>query len=99
MARALTFAELDAASDRIAAALADRGVRDGQTVSIYAQNSWQWVASYHGALKAGAVVNPVNVMLTLEELAFVLRDCFAAEGGVDYSAGHACDEQSRHVVL
>jgi long-chain acyl-CoA synthetase len=78
MARALTFAELDAASDRVAAALADRGVRDGQTVSIYAQNSWQWVTSYHGALKAGAVVNPVNVMLTLEELAFVLRDCDAA---------------------
>jgi len=77
-ARALTFAELDAASDHVAAALVDRGVRDGQTVSIYAQNSWQWVTSYHGALKAGAVVNPVNVMLTLEELAFVLRDCDAA---------------------
>jgi long-chain acyl-CoA synthetase len=77
-ARALTFAELDAARDRVAAALVDRGVRDGQTVSIYAQNSWQWVTSYHGALKAGAVVNPVNVMLTLEELAFVLRDCDAA---------------------
>jgi long-chain acyl-CoA synthetase len=76
--RALTFVELDAASDRVAAALVDRGVRDGQTVSIYAQNSWQWVTSYHGALKAGAVVNPVNVMLTLEELAFVLRDCDAA---------------------
>ena len=87
--RTLTFVELDAASDKVAAALAGRGVRRGQTVSIYAQNSWQWVTSYHGALKAGAVVNPVNVMLTPEELAFVLRDCDAAAvfTGGDHAAG------------
>ena len=76
--RTLTFAELDALSDRVAAGLAARGVRAGQPVSLYAQNRWEWVVAYHGALKAGAVVNPVNVMLTPEELAFVLRDCGAA---------------------
>jgi long-chain acyl-CoA synthetase len=47
-------------------------------VSLYAQNRWEWVVGYHGALRSGAVVNPVNVMLTLEELAFVLGDCGAA---------------------
>ncbi|GEL16539.1 class I adenylate-forming enzyme family protein [Pseudonocardia asaccharolytica] len=77
-ARTLSFRELDAASDRVAAALAARGVRPGRPVSLYAQNRWEWVVAYHGALKAGAVVNPVNVMLTPEELAFVLRDCAAA---------------------
>ncbi|MGW0824716.1 class I adenylate-forming enzyme family protein [Streptomyces sp. NPDC002845] len=77
-ARTMTFRELDAESDRVAAALAARGVRPGQPVSLYAQNRWEWVVAYHGALKAGAVVNPVNVMLTPEELAFVLRDCAAA---------------------
>ncbi|WP_211190327.1 AMP-binding protein [Actinomycetospora sp. TBRC 11914] len=76
--RTLTYAELDALSDRVAAGLAARGVRVGQPVSLYAQNRWEWVVAYHGALKAGAVVNPVNVMLTPEELAFVLRDCGAA---------------------
>jgi long-chain acyl-CoA synthetase len=76
--RTLSFAELDAASDRVAAGLVARGVRPGQAVSLYAQNRWEWVVTYHGALKAGAVVNPVNVMLTPEELAFVLRDCGAA---------------------
>ncbi|MEV6133908.1 AMP-binding protein [Streptomyces violaceusniger] len=77
-ARTMTFQQLDAESDRIAAALAIRGVRPGQPVSVYAQNSWQWVVTYHGILKAGAVVNPVNVMLTPEELAYILRDCGAA---------------------
>lgn len=76
--RTLTYAELDALSDRVAAGLVARGVRAGQPVSLYAQNRWEWVVAYHGALKAGAVVNPVNVMLTPEELAFVLRDCGAA---------------------
>ena len=77
-ARSLSFAELDELAGRVAAGLARRGVRPGQPVSLYAQNRWEWVVSYHGVLRAGAVVNPVNVMLTLEELAFVLGDCGAA---------------------
>ena len=76
--RTMTFQELHDESDRVAAALLDRGLRPGQPVSLYAQNRWEWVVAHHGALKAGAVVNPVNVMLTPEELAFVLRDCGAA---------------------
>jgi long-chain acyl-CoA synthetase len=76
-ARTLSFRDLDTESDRVAAALAARGVRPGGAVSLYAQNRWEWVVAYHGILKAGTVVNPVNVMLTPEELAFVLRDCAA----------------------
>src|SRR6266702_1511659 len=76
--RTLTFSELNTESDRFAAALTARGVRPGDAVSLYAQNRWEWIVSYHGVLKAGAVVNPVNVMLTPEELAFVLRHCEAA---------------------
>ena len=33
------------------------------------------LADDHAVLRAGAVVNPVNVMLTPPELGFVLRDC------------------------
>jgi long-chain acyl-CoA synthetase len=85
--RTLIFSELDDLSDRVAAALGARGIRPGQPVSLYAQNRWEWVVAYHGVLKAGAVVNPVNVMLTPEELAFVLRDCGA--GAVFTSPEHA----------
>jgi long-chain acyl-CoA synthetase len=46
-------------------------------VSIYSENRWEWVVSYHGALKAAAVVNPINVMLTHDEIRFVLKDCGA----------------------
>ncbi|QYB00574.1 AMP-binding protein (plasmid) [Rhodococcus sp. USK10] len=73
--RTMTFAELDVESDRVGAGLVARGVRPGDTVSIYSQNRWEWIVAYHGALKMGAVVNPVNVMLTAEELIYVLQDC------------------------
>ncbi|MEH0573264.1 AMP-binding protein [Streptomyces sp900129855] len=87
--RTLTFRDLDTESDRVAAALIARGVRPGDVVSLYAQNRWEWIVSYHAVLKAGAVVNPVNVMLTAEELTFVLRDCDAA--AVFTSAEQAAD--------
>jgi long-chain acyl-CoA synthetase len=76
--RTLRYRELDEDSDRVASALRARGLEPGQVVSLYSQNRWEWVVSYHGALKAGAIVNPVNVMLTADELAYVLRDCGSA---------------------
>lgn len=85
--RALSYAELNDLSDRVAAALAERGVQPGQLVSLFSQNRWEWVVAYHGILKAGGVVNPVNVMLTYDELAFVLDDCDAV--AVFTGADHA----------
>ncbi|MTD55740.1 class I adenylate-forming enzyme family protein [Amycolatopsis pithecellobii] len=76
--KTLSYAQLDDFADRVAAGLLEHGVRPGLPVSLYSQNRWEWIAAYHGALRAGAVVNPVNVMLTMEELAFVLQDCGAA---------------------
>jgi long-chain acyl-CoA synthetase len=49
-------------------------VQPGRVVSLYGPNSWQWVVAYHGILKAGAVVNPINSMLTPSEVAFILGD-------------------------
>jgi long-chain acyl-CoA synthetase len=34
--------------------------------------------AYHAAFRVGAVLNPINVMLTPEEVAFVLNDCGSA---------------------
>jgi long-chain acyl-CoA synthetase len=72
-----SFAELDALSSALAASLANRGVGPGDRVTLYAPNSWEWIVSYYGALKTGAVINPVNVMLTPAEVAYVTADCGA----------------------
>jgi long-chain acyl-CoA synthetase len=75
--RALTYQQLDDLSDAFAGALKLRGIDAGDRVSIYSPNRWEWIVAYHGILKAGAVVNPINVMLTPEEVVFVLNDCGA----------------------
>src|SRR6516162_5079178 len=76
--RTLTYEELDDLCARVAGGLHEMGVRPGDRVSLYSPNRWEWVVAYHAALRAGAVVNPINVMLTPEEVAFVLNDCGAA---------------------
>src|SRR3984893_12341599 len=76
--RTLTYQALDDLCDRVAGGLHDIGVRPGDRVSLYSPNRWEWVVAYHAALRSGAVVNPINVMLTAEEVAFVLNDCGAA---------------------
>jgi long-chain acyl-CoA synthetase len=75
--RSFTYTELDQFSDRVAHGLRFRGLETGDVISIFAQNSWRWLVAYHGILKAGGVVNPVNVMLTGPELEYVLNDCGA----------------------
>ena len=75
--RSFSFAELEACAERIAGALVSRGIVPGDRVSILAQNRWEWIVAYHGILKAGAVVNPLNVMLTDDEVAYVANDCGA----------------------
>jgi long-chain acyl-CoA synthetase len=76
--RSFSFRHLDDLSSALAASLARLGVRPGDRVTLYAPNSWEWIVSYYGALKTGAVINPINVMLTPAEVAYVTKDCGAS---------------------
>ena len=75
--RSFSFAELDTMTNRMASGLASLGIEPGDRVTLYAQNSWEWVVSYHAIAKTGAVINPVNVMLTPDEVGYVVKDCGA----------------------
>ena len=75
--KTLTFNELNRLSNCFANALASLGVTPGDRVTLYSGNCWEWVVSYYGALKTGAVINPINVMLTPSEVEFVANDCGA----------------------
>ena len=75
--RSFTFGELEALTSRLASGLAETGVGAGDRVTLYAQNSWEWVVAYYAIAKAGGVINPINSMLTPSEVAYVVRDCGA----------------------
>jgi long-chain acyl-CoA synthetase len=76
--RTLSFNELEALTNRCANALVNLGVKPGDRVTLYSGNCWEWIVSYYGALKMGAVINPINVMLTPTEVEFVANDCGTA---------------------
>ncbi len=72
--RSITFGELATMVDKIAAALAERGVGAGDVVGIFAPNSPEWAAVFHGVLRANAIVTSANSLYTPGELAHQLRD-------------------------
>ena len=76
--RRFTFDALNDLVERAAAGLAAAGVGKGDIVTLYAGNSWEWIVSYYAISRAGAVINPINTMLTPEEVAFVVGDCNAS---------------------
>ncbi|MFC1751011.1 long-chain fatty acid--CoA ligase [Pseudomonadota bacterium] len=70
----LTFEALDLRSDRVAAKLADTGVKKGDRIALYCINSEAFVVAYLGIVKAGATVVPVNLLLPAGEILYVLND-------------------------
>lgn len=73
--RSITFGDLDRASDRVACALQDSGVRRGDRVAVFMENSIELVVSVFGILKAGAVFVIINSTTKTNKLAHMLGDC------------------------
>lgn len=75
--REFSFNELNELSGRLANGLRDLGVAPGDRVSLYSQNSWEWIVSYYAIARLGAVINPIIPALTPEEALFIVNDCGA----------------------
>ena len=56
----LSFAELDRISERLAHALASRGIAKGDRVAIAMRNCPAWIVTYMAVLKAGGIVTLLN---------------------------------------
>jgi long-chain acyl-CoA synthetase len=74
----LSWGELDAQVDRVAAGYAARGLAPGDRVAVRLPNGVDWLRATLGALRAGLVVVPVNTAYTDPELEYVLTDSAAA---------------------
>jgi crotonobetaine/carnitine-CoA ligase len=70
--RRVTYREFDRLTNRAAHALRGLGVEKGDRVTLALGNSVEYVVAAFGALKAGAVLNPVNPALGAQELSYIL---------------------------
>ena len=75
--RGISYAEIAEWVRRVGSGLRSLGVRKGDRVALLVGNVPEFVYALFGATSIGAVVAPVNVMLTSEELGYVLADCEA----------------------
>src|SRR5262245_33021724 len=72
---AITYREFQHETERIAGFLQQRlGVKKGDRVLLYMQNSPQFMAAFYGILRADAVVVPVNPMNLTQELRHYASD-------------------------
>lgn len=73
--RVLTYADLDREARQLARFLAARGLRRGDKVAFYLHNGWQAAVVFLGAIAAGHVVTPLNLLAQRSQLAWVLGHC------------------------
>lgn len=72
--RRLTYAEIDAACNRLAHGLIEQGVQRGDRVAVYLDNSVEAALSIFAILKAGAVFLMVNPTTKVEKVTYVLNN-------------------------
>ena len=72
---AMSYARLRDDAEKIAGWLQrECGVRKGDRVLLYMQNSPQWIAAFYAILRADAVVVPVTPALITDELRYFVAD-------------------------
>lgn len=74
----LTYAELDAGADAVAAALYARGVRRGDRVVLWAEKTADLVVVMQAVLRIGAVYVPVASSNPAERVSRIVDDCAPA---------------------
>ncbi|MGW1027374.1 4-coumarate--CoA ligase family protein [Streptomyces sp. NPDC002577] len=73
----LSYALLDTFHRRVAAALAEAGVRKGDVLALHGPNTIAYPTVFYAATRAGASVTTVHPLATAEEFGKQLRDCDA----------------------
>ncbi|MEV5607686.1 acyl-CoA synthetase [Streptomyces sp. NPDC052225] len=102
--RRLTYAELDAAANRIAHHLVDSGIRPGEHLGLHLYNGIEYLQTVLGCLKARVVPVNVNYRYVEEELVYLYRDAdlaalvFDAEFTERVAAALPRTEKLRHLV-
>lgn len=79
----LTYSQINSATNRLANALIASGIKRGDRVAIYLNNSVEAVLGIFAVLKAGGVFVFVNHTTKQDKVAYILNNCQAAALLVD----------------
>ena len=74
----LTYRELDERSNRLASYLAAQGVRRGDCVALFMENTMRFWEIVWATRRSGLYLTAVNRYLTADEAAYIMNDCDAA---------------------
>src|SRR5437879_8231349 len=70
----ITFGEFEALTRRFVDFLAREGVRHGDRISLLSDNGIEPLVVFWGALRAGVIVNPINVEIREKHVSQILHD-------------------------
>lgn len=73
--RSLSYKDLDERAGKLASALRDLGLQQGDRVAVLAYNCVEWMELYVGLARAGLVAVPLNFRLSGPEIEYILTDC------------------------
>ena len=96
--RRVTWEQVDAMADRVAATLQRDGIEPKQAIAIAGANSPEYVALFLGGLRAGAAVAPLPTGATTAQLATMVADCAARHFFVDATVP-AFDTGARRIFM
>jgi len=71
------YAEFAGRAARLGGALQQAGVKAGDRVAFLSTNCHRLLEAYYGVLEARAILLPLNIRLSFEELAYILNDAGA----------------------
>lgn len=94
--RVTTYGQLESRSGRLARALADLGLVEGDVIAMLSDNSPEAIELYWAALRSGLYITAVNYNLAADEAAYIIDDCDAR---VVFAAGSLASLAEKVVPL
>lgn len=71
----LSYSDLDEASNKVANALLKMGINKGDRIVLLLNNSPEYVVTYFGIVKIGAIAVPLDTKYKVDELTPLFADC------------------------
>jgi long-chain acyl-CoA synthetase len=72
--KSITYEQLDTKVNQYASYFSQLGIKKGDKVVLSCLNSPEFIFSYLGIVKLGAVIVPINLLLTPDEISYIIKN-------------------------